>query len=266
MRELVLRLSRDHVEDVLDRLLPIVPAGIHEIERGPEIELRMRGAVLPTVEEVVGAVGSWPYELAEREVSDDWRVRREAEYEADLIGGRLVIRPEWAPQPASDVIDIVLGEGAAFGAGSHPTTRTCLDLLLDIPARGTFADLGCGTGVLAILAARLGWEPVVAVDIRPEAVEAAEQNAVRNGVSLQTRLLDLQSQPPPAADGFAANIPAALHAAVAPALAHAPQVGLLSGFSPDDAPKVVDAYAARGLRVARAVETHGWMVVLLQQA
>ena len=79
----------------------------------------------------------------------------------------------------------------AFGTGAHPTTRMCLELLLDMEPGGPFADLGCGAGVLAIAAARLGWAPVIAVDHEPQSVDATRRNAERNGAAVDALELDL---------------------------------------------------------------------------
>jgi ribosomal protein L11 methyltransferase len=269
MREVLLRVPSLAVEDVLDRLLPIVPGGVRELPAGRrQVELIMRGEEIPSLGELARVAGRWPHRLQERSVSDDWRDRRLADYEQDVIGDRLVVRPDWAPSPPSRsrLIDIVLTESAAFGAGAHPTTRACLELLLARPAGGTFADLGCGTGVLAILAARLGWAPVVAVDVQPGSVQATVANAAANDVVLDARVADLSTGPPPQADAFAANVPAWLHALVARALAEPqPQLGLLSGFGSGEAAGVLEAYAARGLRQSERVERHGWVVMVLER-
>ena len=79
----------------------------------------------------------------------------------------------------------------AFGTGAHPTTRMCLELLLALEPGGPFADLGCGAGTLAIAAARLGWEPVLAVDHEPQSVAATQRNAARNGDRVEALELDL---------------------------------------------------------------------------
>src|SRR5437588_853912 len=166
MREVVLEVPRAAVEDVLDRLLPRLPHGVRERERGRRVELRMRGEGLPSADEIRALTGRRNLRVREHEVPDDWRERRRADYEPDVIGGRLVVAPEWAPESGAE-IEIVLREGSAFGGGTHPTTRKCLELLLQIHPNGSLADLGCGTGVLAILAARHGWDPVVAVAVIP---------------------------------------------------------------------------------------------------
>jgi ribosomal protein L11 methyltransferase len=162
------------------------------------------------------------------------------------------------------MIDIALSESSAFGGGSHPTTRTCLEQLLRIEPCGAFADLGCGTGVLAIAAARLGWSPVTAVDVEPASLEAAAANAALNGTAVSVGLLDLVDQPAPAADGIAANVPAPIHAHVAASLGEpGPRVALVSGFGPEDADAVSAGYDARGLVERRRVDAGHWSVLVL---
>jgi ribosomal protein L11 methyltransferase len=266
VREVSLEIPREALEDVLDRLLLIAPGGVRELERGERIELRMRGPRVPLADEIVRAAGRWPHRIEERTVPDDWRERRLAEYEPSVIGGRLVVRPDWAPPPVGEVIDIALSETAAFGVGAHPTTRTCLEQLLELEPRGSFADLGCGTGVLAVAAAKLGWSPVTGVDLQPSSVEATEANARANRVVVEARVMDLSSALPPAADGIAANVPAWLHERVAASLFEPPPaLALLSGFVVAESAGVIEAYARRGYETLREVDTHGWVVAVLER-
>jgi ribosomal protein L11 methyltransferase len=267
MRELVLRIPLAVLNETLDRVLPLVPGGVREVPSGGSyLELQMRGAQLPTLSELAEALAPLPYAISERQVADDWRERRLAGYRAEPIAGRLVVRPIWAPAPEPGLIDISLSEGNAFGAGAHPTTRGCLELLLELPTAERFADLGCGSGVLSILAAHLGWATVAAFDVEPASVEAARENAARNGVSIEVRVADLTHDPPPSADGFAANMPTAVHLIVASRWRTAPpRIGLLSGFGPDEAPPVIDAYAACGLHERRRLERHGWVIAEVRQ-
>ena len=83
----------------------------------------------------------------------------------------------------------MIDPGRAFGTGAHPSTRLCLELLLD-EARGSLLDVGCGSGVISIAAARLGFEPVIAIDLDEAAVEVTRENAAVNGVALEARLVD----------------------------------------------------------------------------
>jgi ribosomal protein L11 methyltransferase len=267
VREIVLRVPRLAVEDVLDRLLPSVPQGVREVRVGRDVELRIRGRELPSPEEISSAVGRWPHHLSENEVPNDWRARRRLDWHPDLIGGRLIVRPEWAPEARGgrpDQIEIVLAEHAAFGSGVHPTTRTCLESLLKLEPCGAFADLGCGSGVLAIVAARLGWAPVVAVDRDPASVDATRENAVANDVRIEARAADLMGQDPPRTDAFAANVPAALHLRIAESMTFG-TVAVVTGFVPAEADAVLAAYAAAGLRERRLVHAQGWVVAVLER-
>lgn len=267
MREVIVRFPAPALDDVLDRLLPIVPDGVRE---GPslrgQIELRMTGAHLPPLRDIAQAVragvGRISFQISERAVPDDWRERRLADYRAHPIGGRLVVRAPWAPSPPEGMIDIVLEEGGAFGAGTHPTTRKCLELMLAMTPGGSFADLGCGSGVLAILAGLLGFSPLTAVDVQPASVEATRVNAARAGVEVQVGLADLSREPAPAAASFVANVPPAVHAGIAASWREEPEplTGLLSGFAPDHADLVAGAYAEAGfIEHERHVE-QGWIV------
>jgi ribosomal protein L11 methyltransferase len=266
VRELAVRLPVAALEDALDVLLPIVPDGVRELPRGDQIELRMRGPELPGRELVAAALRPWGVEVAEHEVADDWRERRRADFEPDAIAGRLVVRPDWARAAGSGMLEIVLGAGGAFGAGTHPTTRACLEWLLQLPVSGSFADLGCGTGVLAILAAKLGFAPVTAVDIVDASVETARANAASNGVEVATVVADLASTRPPAAGVIAANVPASVHEPIAARLVEPlPRFAVLTGFGPREADQVLAGYLARGLAERARAEVSGWTVAQLER-
>ncbi len=266
MRELVLTVPAIAVEDVLDRLLPSVPSGVREERAGDQVRLRMRGQMLPARAFVEMAAARWPHELSEAEIPDDWRERRLLDYREELIAGRLVVRPDWAPAASAGTVEIALADDLAFGSGSHPSTRAILQILLEAPPLGAFADLGSGSAVLAILAAKLGWDPVAGYEVVPASVASARANAIRNGVSIDLEVRDLSRQPPPEADGFAANIPAPVHLVVAsaPQLARA-RWGVLSGFGPAHEAELIPAYAAAGLHVRERVEVHGWSVIVVER-
>ena len=120
-----------------------------------------------------------------------------------MVGG-LWVGPPWE-RPADSSLAVVIDPGRAFGTGAHPTTQLALELLVEQP-RGSLLDAGCGSGVLAVAAVRLGFEPVLAGDNDPEAVEVAGENAERNGVDLNLRVLDAVAGDLPAADVVVANI------------------------------------------------------------
>jgi ribosomal protein L11 methyltransferase len=136
-------------------------------------------------------------------VDDDWRERWREFHRGVLVGG-LWVGPPWEEPPAQ-AISVVVDPGRAFGTGAHATTRLCLELLQEVE-RGSLLDVGCGSGVLAIAATRLGFAPVVAIDHEPAALDASSRNAAANGVELDVRLADALSEPLPATDVTVANI------------------------------------------------------------
>lgn len=116
--------------------------------------------------------------------ADDWAEAWKAHYEPLRVGERLLIRPQWTDMPlAPGDIEIALDPGMAFGTGSHPTTQLCLQALEDLlqPAQSVL-DLGSGSGILSIAAAKLGAGQVLALDTDSIAVDATRQNARENGV------------------------------------------------------------------------------------
>jgi ribosomal protein L11 methyltransferase len=167
------------------------------------------------------------------------------------------------------VLDLVLERGGGgFGSGSHSTTRMCLELMLEVDAAGGAADLGCGLGTLAIAAARLGWDPVIAVDRMEGAVEAARANGARNGVDIDWRVGDLESGEVPLAELVLVNAPPPVQARVAAALGAAAEGGaravIVSGVVPTELDAVAVDYAAAGWTVAAAREQDGWAAALLE--
>ena len=222
---------------------------------------------LPPREELVALAGDALVFLEESDVPADWHERRRLDGEGGVaIGGRFWLRSPLDPPPAAGLLDIVIERSTAFGTGAHPTTRMCLALLTDIEPAGGFADLGCGAGALAIGAARLGFEPVVAVDRDEPSVEAARENARRNGVEVDTQVLDLLADPAPAARVVAANVPAAVHAGVCELLPDEVEQLIASGIRPQAREAVLARYAAKGLRCRDEREEGGWLALALERA
>src|SRR5439155_2597638 len=130
-------------------------------------------------------VGGVRVEVRGEGVPADGAERGKASHVRILLGGGLNVGPRWE-QPAvrPGVHEVVIDPGQAFGTGTHPTTRLCLELMLELDdsMRGSFADLGCGSGVLAIAAAKLGFSPVSAFDADRAAVAATDANARANAV------------------------------------------------------------------------------------
>jgi ribosomal protein L11 methyltransferase len=201
------------------------------------------------------------------EVPDDWSERWKRFHTPLLVGGTLYVRPPWEePAVRPGVHELVIDPGQAFGTGTHPTTRLCLELMLDLEPEGSFADLGCGSGVLAIAAARLGFAPVVALDSDRGAVDATVSNARANGVVLErVERWNLRERPPPLADVMAANLVRPLLLGIAERMVEPPGVFIASGLLGEEAGEVAVAFGRLGLRERRRLEVRGWSALLLQR-
>jgi ribosomal protein L11 methyltransferase len=184
---LAFRAPADQAEIVLAALIELAPSGVEQVDGDGVTEFAVYGAPgeLPSFPEGEAEVGGVVVQVSGREVPDDWAERWKRFHRPVLIGGRIYVRPPWeeaALRP--NVTEIVIDPGQAFGTGTHPTTALCLELMLDLKPKGSFADLGCGSGVLAIAAAKLGVAPVAAIVAEPQAIEATRGNALANGVAL----------------------------------------------------------------------------------
>ena len=262
MRAVVLRVRAQDVETTLDRVLPIAPAGVYERATGPLVELVVTGAV--DSGDIAVAAGRAQVGIGQRTLPDDPEKRAALFLEPPVVAGRFVIRSPAAPPPTDRRLeDIVIDRGSAFGTGLHPTTNRCLELMLALEPGGSFVDLGCGTGVLAIAAGRLGWSPVLAVDYDERSVAAAARNADVNGVDVETRRVDLLAEPPPPARTLVANVALPVQQAVRAGLSDVPRHVILSGMTPRDADTVVVAYADVGLAERRRFVEADWAAVLL---
>lgn len=185
-------------------------------------------------------------------VEQDWSETWKAGLEAFTVG-RVFVRPSWIEARCPDgAVEVVLDPGMAFGTGTHPTTSLCLAAIgaaLGARRRARVLDVGTGSGLLAIAAARLGAARVVATDNDPVALEVAAENAARNGVELE-----LSGEPPDRLDGefelVVANILANTLVELAPGIAARLAPGgtlLLSGILGGQEDAVRDAYLAAGL-------------------
>lgn len=181
------------------------------------------------------------------------------------IAGRLRVRPPWdAPRPPLG--DVVIDPGMAFGTAQHPTTRACLELLAGLPAAGSLLDAGCGSGVLAIAARRLGFDPVWALDHDPLAVEATLANERRNRVGLRVARRTIGADALPAAGVVVANLTATVLAVLAGALPRpAPRRLVASGLRPGEVPATAARFAPLGLSLSREIVDDGWASVLLER-
>jgi ribosomal protein L11 methyltransferase len=193
------------------------------------------------------AAGCAPLEAAGIDVlqDNDWVRETQRQFAPIRAGARLWIVPTWHEAPDATAVNIVLDPGAAFGTGSHPTTRLVL-AWLEREVRGgeVVLDYGCGSGILAIAAMKLGAARAVAVDIDPLAVAAARYNASANAVDLDVRGVDAPLDV--AADLTVANILANPLRMLAPLLASHTRPGgrlALSGILAAQAGDVMQAYA-----------------------
>jgi ribosomal protein L11 methyltransferase len=262
---LAIRAPADAAERVLAALLELTPAGVEQVDFEGGVEYAVYGAPgeLPALPEGPATVGGVEVTVSGREVPDDWAERWKRFHGAVLVGGRIWVRPPWedaALRPGA--IDLVIDPGQAFGTGAHPTTRMSLELMLDVEPSGSFADLGCGSGVLAIAAAKLGFGPVIALDSDRGAIDATRENARENGVVLdRVERANLREQPPPAADVAVANLMRPLLLRLAELIEQPPRALILSGLLDSEADEVAAAFAPLGER--RRLSDKGWTGLLL---
>ncbi len=253
---------------MLAELLELAPSGVEEVDVGPEVvEYAVYGAPgeLPALPDLRAAAGGAFVDVSTQEIADDWAERWRSFHQPLDIAGRLTVRPPWAP-PADTPLDVVIDPGQAFGTGAHATTRLCLELLLDWEGpRGSCVDLGCGSGVLAIVAAKLGWEPVLALDYDRAATAAAAENAARNRVDLDIREFDLRAEQAPPADLVIANVLAPPLIAWAESQRRLAPRLILGGLLASEADRVAEAYARRGRRERERRVRGEWAVLALRE-
>jgi ribosomal protein L11 methyltransferase len=229
-------------------MLELFPAGFEEAD-GPD------GVELAAYTDAAGEERLWKAFGGARgaDVEAGWE-ERWREFHRPVRIGPLWVGPPWEAAPAGAVA-VVIDPGRAFGTGAHPTTRLCLELLADAP-RGALLDIGCGSGVLAIAAAKLGFGPVVALDSDPAAVAATSENAAANGVRLDARLEDaLAGRRLPGADLAVANITLDAVERVAPRVA-SPHL-IASGYLASERPRL------GRFALLRRREADGWAADLL---
>ena len=215
---------------------------------------------LPELPRGRAELGGVAVEVSGKEVADDW-ADRWREFHNPTQVGHIRVRAPWH-DAAPEGIDIVIDPGQAFGTGAHPTTRMCLELLQDLPGGRPIADLGCGSGVLAIAAAKLGFGPIVAVDHEVVAIEASRENARRNGVTLdRVDRVDLRRVAAPIEEVTVANLVRPLLLEVAALLPEQPETLIVSGLLEGEEEEVAAAFAP--LPERRRLRLQGWSALLL---
>jgi ribosomal protein L11 methyltransferase len=291
---LALRVRREDAEVALAELLELVPGGVEEVDLGDRVEYAVYGAPgeLPELPDLRAAAGDALVEVTTTEVADDW-ADRWREFHRPVQVGPIRVRPPWTdPVPGTvpgvvpgtvpgvvpgtvpgvvpgtvpgvvpGTADVVIDPGQAFGTGGHETTRLCLELLLEVEPAGGLVDLGCGSGVLAIAGAKLGFGPVVGLDFDPLAVEATLENARVNGVKMEARRFDLREEAAPAARTIVANL-------LRPLLIEVARRGIecdaliASGLLRHEADEVAAAFAAHDLVERRRAAQADWAALLM---
>ena len=237
-------------EEARARLLDLAPGGFEEAASGGDLELAayVDAAGEARVREAFGLATSAPVEPG---WEDRWR-----RFHRPVRVGPLWVGPPWE-EPEPGAFAVVIDPGQAFGTGAHPTTRLCLELLLGVEP-GSLIDLGCGSGVLAVAAAQLGFAPVTALDSDETAVAAARVNAAANGVEVDVARADGLADPLPAASVVVANIALEAVEALGPRVEAA--TFLTSGYLAHDRPTM------RGWEPAERRELEGWAAERFERA
>jgi ribosomal protein L11 methyltransferase len=292
MIRLAVRCAPDQADLVLAELTVLAPNGVEE-ERGPGyVEYAIYGGEgeLPELGQVDAVVGGRPIEVSSTEIPDDWADRWRDFHKPLLVGERLWLRPSWEPE-REGAIDLIVDPGQAFGTGAHPTTRLCLEYLLELAdageASGPLTDLGTGSGVLAIAAAKLGWSPVVGYDHEAAAIEASAANAAVNDVEIAFHRQNLRESLPLLAPVCVANMTSPILKAIATHLSGiaggtrrnlpavvpegppgdaAPRIVVLSGILPNELDDVAAAFAPAGFAEQDRRQMGDWAALLLRRS
>ena len=251
MIRLGIRVRAADAEIAFARLEPVLAAGAEEVEVEGGVEFAVYGDSVPSDTELLALARETPIAVTRSEVASGWE-RAWQRHLGPVSVGALTVRPPWL---AGEADDLVIDPGTSFGAASHPTTRLCLALLSESEGRGPLCDWGCGSGVLAIAAARLGFAPVSAVELDPAAVETARGNAVANGVSVDVSVGDV-TVAAPWAPTVVANLTLPLLNALA--LSRIPDRLIVSGLLAGQAPLLP------GLVEVQRRELEGWAALVLE--
>ncbi len=222
-----------------------------------------------------------PEPVARAVKEEDWAHAWKRHYKPMRIGRRVLLTPAWEkPEPLPDDLVVLLEPGMAFGTGLHPTTRLCVAALEEwIQPGDSFLDVGTGSGVLSIVAAKLGARPVWATDIDPLAIRAARENALRNGTALAPGILRIEQGSIPAGQAgrfqvIAANILAEVlvglfdgtfdTVTLAEPLAPGGRL-ILSGILEEKSEMVLSAAARHGLQEVERRQEADWVALVVRK-
>ena len=296
--EVIIEIAREHAEGLSDALMEAgaLSVSVEDADEGTDQEKPLFGepGMEPTeaawdhsrvvaltdidadqaaiIAEAAAAIGlSDVPSFTTRDVADaDWVRLTQSQFEPIHIGTNIWVVPSWHEAPDPDGLILELDPGLAFGTGSHPTTRLCMEWLEAHPAPGkSVLDYGCGSGILAMVAKKLGAADVTGVDIDPQAIESARDNAVRNRVEIDYFLPDAfaTSGNPQYASGkfdiVVANILSSPLKLMAPMLSGRVADGgylVLSGVLARQAEEVAAAYAPF-IKLGVWAEHDGWVAL-----
>jgi ribosomal protein L11 methyltransferase len=293
--EVVIEIAREHAEALSDALMEAgaLSVSVEDADEGTEAEKplfgepgmtpaeaawdRSRVVALTDVDADQGAIVAEAADainlpqapaFTTRAVDDaDWVRLTQSQFEPIHIGKNIWVVPSWHDAPDPSALVLELDPGLAFGTGSHPTTRLCMEWLEAHPAPGkTVLDYGCGSGILAMVAKKLGAGEVTGVDIDPQAIESARANAVRNQCDIAYYLPDDFAASNRAGEKFdivVANILSSPLKLMAPMLSGRVAPGgslILSGVLERQAEEVAAAYAPF-IRLGVWAEQDGWVAL-----
>ncbi|HZW20090.1 50S ribosomal protein L11 methyltransferase [Noviherbaspirillum sp.] len=295
--EIVIEVARDHAEALSDALMEAgaLSVSVEDADEGTEAEKPLFGEpgmepteaawdhsrVVALADEhadfaaIVAAASAEcgiavpPYSL--RAVAEqDWVRLTQSQFEPIHIGKNIWVVPSWHDAPDPDALVLELDPGLAFGTGSHPTTRLCMEWLEAHPPQGSVLDYGCGSGILAMVAEKLGGKPVCGVDIDPQAIESARYNSERNRCEIDYYLPEEFSthSPRKTFDIVVANILSSPLKLMAPMLSSRVAPGgwlVLSGVLERQADEVAAAYAPF-IKLTVWAEREGWVALAGQSA
>ena len=245
-----MRVAGERAEEARALLIELFPEGFEEVEvdGGIEFAAYTKAGGEERLWQVFGPGAATDVDSG---WGDAWK-----RFHRPVVIGRLWVGPPWE-RPQKGLLPVVVDPGQAFGTGAHPTTQLCLRFLLD-HAPVSLLDLGCGSGVLSIAAAKLGYRPVTALDLDETAVEEARANADANDVAIDVGRADVLSDPLPEAELVLANIAVEPLFEVA-GLIEAPEL-VASGYLVSEEPEL-DGWAHRERK-----ELQGWVADRFERA
>ncbi len=216
-------------------------------------------------------IGSWEVTLKKQEIVD-WSKKWKENWKPTKVSEKIVISPSWEKYiPTNDEIVVNIDPGNAFGTGTHETTQLCIEAIEKYMPQGAFvADIGCGSGILAICAVKLGAKSVVAIDNDPTAVDTAFENALKNNVEKDIRIYsatveDIKEEK---FDFVVANILHNVLAQIMPELKLVMKNGaklVLSGILKGKEDVVHDAILCNNLDIVEIIEKNNWLAIVVRK-